>query len=160
MSSDLVIEKLEKIFFECDMHLKRMQSAAKKMSSMMPLDEKSYINLTEDEIEHIDQFLFRFSKLQDVMGQKLFKTILVFLSEDIDGKPFIDILNIMEKLYLLDNSNDWKILREDRNELAHNYENEPENMSIVLNNLYEKRILLASIYQKIKSFYEKNRYDK
>jgi len=153
MSDDLILEKLEKIFFECDMHLKRMESASKKMASTMPLNEEKYLNLTEDEISNIDQFLFRFSKLQDAMGQKLFRTILLYLGEDIDGIPFIDILNIMEKLYLLDDVNDWKKLREDRNELAHNYENDPEAMSAILNKLYEKKDLLKKIYIKIKNFH-------
>ncbi len=63
----------------------------------MPLDRQKYEQLTEDEIEHIDQFLFRFAKLQDAMGQKLFKNIMLFLDEEIENKPFIDILNRMEK---------------------------------------------------------------
>jgi hypothetical protein len=53
--------------------------------------------LSDDEVEHVDQFLFRFAKLQDAIGQKLFKTILLFLREDIEEKPFIDILNLKEK---------------------------------------------------------------
>jgi len=73
------LDRLEKIFYECAKHLERMNSASKKMANFMPIDEQKYIALTEDEIEHIDQFLFRFSKLQDRMGQKLFKAMLVFL---------------------------------------------------------------------------------
>lgn len=119
----------------------------------MPLDKEIYSDLTEDEIEHIDQFLFRFSKLQDAMGQKLFRNILIYLDEDIRGKPFIDILNIMEKLYLLNSSQEWRALRDDRNELAHSYEDEPENMSEAINKLYNKKDLLIAIYQKIKSYY-------
>jgi hypothetical protein len=60
----------------------------------MPLDAKRYQQLTDDEIEHIDQFLFRFAKLQDAMGEKLFLLILEFLKEEnTRNKPFIDILN-------------------------------------------------------------------
>jgi len=153
MNDEIVLQRLEKIFYECDKHIQRMNSASKKMAHIMPLDGQKYISLTEDEVEHIDQFLFRFAKLQDSMGQKLFKTMLIFLGEEIDGKPFIDILHQMEKIHLIECANDWKQLREDRNELSHNYENEPEQMSIVLNKLYEKKVLLENIYKKIKAFY-------
>jgi len=84
---------------------------------------------------------------------KLFKTVLVFLGEEIEGKPFIDILNQMEKIHLIDAANDWMKLRDDRNELSHNYENQPQEMSVALNKLYEKRLLLEAIYSKIKTFY-------
>lgn len=83
------------------------------------------------------------------MGQKLFKTILIYLDEDIEGKPFIDILNLMEKLHLLENVNEWRELRDDRNELAHNYEDNSKEMSFLINKLYEKREILIKIYRNI-----------
>lgn len=153
MSEDVVREKLEKIFSKCDKHILRINGATKKMSLFMPLDGDKYEKLTEDEIESIDQFLFRFAKLQDAMGQKLFKTILIFLNEDIEGKPFIDILNLMEKLGLLEDKNEWKMLREYRNELSHNYEDEPITMSATINKLYAEKENMIAIYNKIKGYY-------
>jgi len=158
MSDDIIIKKLNKIFYECDKHIQRLNSASKKMAAFMPLDKEKYITLSDDNIGVIDQFLFRFAKLQDAMGQKLFKTSLLFLKEDIEGKPFIDILNLMEKLTLLEDAKIWRKLREDRKELAHNYEDEPEQMSITINKLYEKKDLLIDIYKKIKD-YMKDRLD-
>lgn len=152
MSEDVIVEKLEKVFYECDKHILRINSAVKKMSNFMPLDKDRYENLTDEEVEPIDQFLFRFAKLQDAMGQKLFKTVLIFLDEDVEGKPFIDILNLMEKLSLLESAYIWRELRDDRNELAHNYEDEPEAMSETINKLYEKKDILIDIYQNIKQF--------
>jgi hypothetical protein len=86
------IERLKKIVYECKKHIQRMDSAAMKMASFMLLDQSRYDRLDEDEVEHIDQFLFRFLKLQDAIGQKLFKTILRVLKEDIENKPFIDYI--------------------------------------------------------------------
>lgn len=150
----VIIERLEKIFNECDKHLLRINLSYNELKSTMPLDEQKYLHLSEEEIKALDQFLFRFSKLQDAMGQKLFKTILIFLNEDTEGKPFIDILNLMEKISLLESANDWKVLREDRNELAHNYEDEPKQMSEAINKLYNKKELIESIYQNIKDYYK------
>jgi len=116
----------------------------------MPLDEIKYLNLTDDEVEHIDQFLFRSSKLQDTIGEKLFKTILLFLDEDIENKPFIDILNRLEKLELIESANIWRELRKDRNDLSHTYDDEPEEMAKSINKLYEKKDILILMYQNIK----------
>ena len=121
----------------------------------MPLNKNKYLNLADNEVEYIDQFLFRFSKLQDAIGEKLFKTILIYLEEKIENKPFIDILNRLEKLELLDDVAVWKELRDDRNELAHNYDDDPDETSEVINKLYNKRSLLIDIYQQIKSYYLK-----
>ncbi len=153
MSDELILEKLKKIFSECDKHILRINSSSRELESIMPLDTQIYINLTEEEIKVLDQFLFRFSKLQDTMGQRLFKTMMYFLKEDIEGKPFIDILNMLEKISLLKNSNIWRDLREDRNRLAHNYEDEPEEMSEAINKLYNKKDILIDIYLNIKNYY-------
>lgn len=149
-------EKLKKIFNECDKHIIRINSSSLKMKSNIPLNENKYLNLTDNEVEYIDQFLFRFSKLQDAIGDKLFKTILLYLDEKIENKPFIDILNKLEKLELLDDVNVWRRLRDDRNELAHNYDDDPNETSIIINKLYNKKGILIDFYKKIKHFYEIN----
>jgi len=68
VTQDIIIEKLEKIFYECDKHLQRINSSSKKLELIMPLNKEKYLNLTEDEIQVLDQFLFRFGKLHDAMG--------------------------------------------------------------------------------------------
>ena len=147
---NIKIERIKKIFKECDKHILRMNSASNKMKDSMPLDKNRYINLSDDEVEHIDQFLFRFSKLQDTMGEKLFKLILVLLDEKVDNKPFIDILNRLEKLELIESSEVWRELRKDRNELSHNYDDEADKMAMSINKLYDKKEILIKIYKKIK----------
>ena len=48
----------------------------------MPLDKQKYISLDKNQVQALDQFLFRFSKLQDVIGRKLFKYLLIFQEGD------------------------------------------------------------------------------
>lgn len=74
--------RLSKLFIECDKHLQRLNHAVTKMAVFMPLDASRYLQLNDDEIEHIDQFLFRFAKLQDAIGEKLFIAMLDFLKEE------------------------------------------------------------------------------
>ena len=58
----------------------------------MPLGVENYENLTDDEVEHIDQFLFRFAELQDTIGDKLFGTLLIILQEEnIKNSLILDI---------------------------------------------------------------------
>ncbi|MEI6145788.1 MAG: hypothetical protein WCP66_05150 [Methylococcales bacterium] len=131
-----------------------MNHAYIKMALFMPLDISRYNQLSEDEVEHIDQFLFRFAKLQDAMGEKLFILILEFLEEENPkSKPFIDTLNRLEQLGLLEYKNTWLELRKIRNNIAHQYEDDPKQASEALNSIYAAKPTLERIFQTIKTRY-------
>lgn len=146
--------RLEKLINECDKHLNRINGAYLKMSAFMPLDATKYRRLTDDEIEHIDQFLFRFAKLQDAMGEKLFVSLLEFLKEEhTRSRPFIDILNRLEQLGWLDDKNAWLALRKIRNNISHQYEDEPQQASESLNAIYTAKPILENIYIMLRTKY-------
>ena len=86
----------------------------------MPLSVKRYNTLDEIYISTIDQMIFRFSKLQDTMGDKIFPSILELNGEKVKVMTFIDRLNRLEELELL-YKDEWMGLRKDRNEIAHEY---------------------------------------
>jgi len=147
--------KVEKILTECDKHLLRIKSSHLHMSSFMPLTKQGYLEHTEQNVTDVDQFLYRFGKLQDAVGEKLFPAILLFLHEEkIRSKSFIDILNRLEKLEIIDSKEAWFELRKIRNDLSHNYDDNPEEMASAINYIYEKKEILASIYLKVRYFYE------
>jgi hypothetical protein len=150
-----VIElRIEKLIAECDMHLRRIGRAYGKMSDFMPLNAATYRHLTDENIECIDQFLFRFAKLQDAMGEKLFLLLLEFLQEEnIKNRLFVDILNRLEQLGVLDDKNVWLELRKIRNSIAHQYEDEPQQASEALNAIYAVKPRLEEIYARVKSCY-------
>ena len=64
----------------CAIHDKRMMFAYRKTIDLFPMDLKTYDALSPEEISFIDQLIFRFSKLQDLMGNKLFRIILRIIS--------------------------------------------------------------------------------
>jgi len=105
----------------------------------LPLDASKYVALSEDEIEHIDQYLFRFAKLQDTIGKRLFKAIFLSLEEDVEDLPFIDLLNRLEKLNILKSKEQWLELRKIQKTLSHTYGDEPEEMSIAINAIFDKK---------------------
>ena len=150
----MITLRMEKLINECDKHVQRMNHAYTKMALFMPLDISRYNQLSEDEVEHVDQFLFRFAKLQDAMGEKLFILMLEFLEEENPkSKPFIDTLNRLEQLGLLEDKNTWLELRKIRNNIAHQYEDDPKQASEALNSIYAVKPTLESIFQSIKTRY-------
>lgn len=64
---------------------------------------------------------------------------------------FIDILNRLEELEVID-KNRWLDLREVRNEIAHEYSFNQNEVVDSINIIYNKVDELVSIYQKISSF--------
>ncbi len=147
----MIQAQLEKLLREANLHQHRLSRAANKMAEFMPLTSERYTLLTEDEIEHIDQFLFRFAKLQDVIGQRLFKTLLIYLQEgDVGSWPFIDVLNRLEKIGVLEDKAIWLELRQIRNHIAHQYEENIDDIVKSLNTIYTKYQQLTAILSRIK----------
>ena len=77
-------------------HLLRLENAfeALKKNYFFPISTDNFKIILEN-IEHLaysDQIIYRFSKLQDCMGAKLFKSVLLYQGENVN-KPFLDILN-------------------------------------------------------------------
>ncbi len=147
------LARLEKIINECKKHKMRLNEASVDMKSFMPLDIEKYDSLTKDQIRIIDQFLFRFSKLQDSVGNKLFKTILLVLGEDLNDMAFIDIFNRLEKLNLVNDIESWFELRQIRNDLSHNYEDDKDELCEILNNIYSKKDQLFSYFDRIYDYF-------
>ncbi len=101
----------------------------------------------------VNSFLFNFGKLQDKIGAKLFKQVLYELKEiDTFELPMLDVLHMLEKMYILESVQEWEKLREIRNILAHEYpfeiEERVENIDLAL----EGFVLLEKIYEKLKAF--------
>ncbi len=155
MKIEILKKKIEKTIYECDKHILRINEAVEDLEKFMPLDEKRYISLNRREVQALDQFLFRFSKLQDAVGRKLFKQLLILKEDDtlfVEHLSFIDILNRLEKLNILEVKT-WQRLRDIRNELAHNYDDNPEEMAEVINKIYRQRDNLIEIYNNAKNYY-------
>jgi len=152
MSQNYIQQKISNIIDECELHVKRLNYASDKLKTLMPLDDKSYQNLKDEHTGSLDQFIFRFSKLQDAIGQRLFSGLLELLKEPVKQQPFLDRLNRLEQLGVLEDKEQWLQLRSLRNTLSHEYENEPVAMSKAINYIYESKNMLLAIYVKVKSY--------
>ncbi len=114
--TETFVEKL----YECNRHKTKLLTTCEKLEKHIPFTAKKYAGINPELSSFIDQMIFRFSKLQDTMGDKLFPAILELMEEEVKSKPFIDRLNRLEELELI-SKNDWLALRKERNEIAHEY---------------------------------------
>ena len=146
-------ERLLREFDICDKHILRINEALEELSSTLPLTNESYAQLSSEQIRCIDQFIFRFSKLQDAMGAKIFRYILEYLDEDVTSLPMRDILNRLEKYKFLPDANEWIYIRELRNEIAHDYPLMENDVVTILNELFSKVNTMYGIYDKLKAVY-------
>lgn len=142
--------KIDSYLKQCDKHLQRIEEAYSDIQSSLPLSVEKYKNLSKDEVQAIDQYLFRFAKLQDTLGDKLFRVLLKEYEPNDVVLPFIDALNRLEKIGFINSAKEWIILREIRNEIAHQYEDEPEEMSQAINNILNHKEIIKEIYLKVK----------
>ncbi len=138
---------LEKLH-ECDQHKKRLQSAKERLKTIMPLDVEKYEKLDDIFISIVDQLIFRFSKLQDTMGDKVFSAILELNGEEVKKMTFIDRLNRLEELELL-RKDKWMSLRKERNEIAHEYSFNQDEVVDSINLIYKRVDDILAIYDDI-----------
>ena len=91
------------------------------------LDDLRLRNLKPADLERLskadrrllDQFAYRYTRLQDDMGAKLMPAVLRALQEDIPSLSMLDRLNRLEQLGWLPSAEEWGDLRRVRNEFAH-----------------------------------------
>ncbi|MCF6173296.1 MAG: hypothetical protein L3J44_05870 [Campylobacteraceae bacterium] len=141
------IEKLH----ECNQHKKRLLSAKNRLKPFMPLSVDSYSNLDELEVSIIDQMIFRFSKLQDTLGDIIFPSVLELNGEKVKPMTFIDRLNRLEELELL-YKDDWMRFRKDRNEIAQEYSFNQDEVADSINLIFNRVDDLLKIYDDIKNY--------
>ncbi len=146
--------KFQKTLHEANVHLARIDEAFDELGKKyrFPIAQEQFAELLTNRMElaFADQIIYRFSKAQDTIGAKLFKAFLLYQGENVD-RPFLDILNELEKLHIVDVEG-WFALREIRNDIAHDYEDNQDQARLILNNIYqyrgELRQILVDIEQK------------
>ena len=133
-------------------HLSRLNGAFFELEKKykFPLTHKNFENILNDiqNLAYSDQSIYRFSKLQDCMGAKLFKSVLLYQGENVN-KPFLDILNQLEKMNIID-VDEWFEIRDLRNDIAHDYESNTNTSVNILNTIYKIKNELEYILDAIK----------
>lgn len=93
--------------------------------------------------EHVEAFGSRFGRLQDTIGQKLLPLWLKILGEQ--PTSFIDNLNKAERLNILPSVEEWVHLRELRNQMVHEYIDDPAILLNALNSAHASIALIQKV---------------
>lgn len=119
MSQAVVNAALATALWECDRHSLALSEAL--------ADWRAQPAISSDRLENdpalrrlTDQILYRFTKLQDAMGERLVPATLTWLREPHETWPMRDRLDRLEKIGILD-VEPWLAWRDVRNRLAHEY---------------------------------------
>ncbi len=99
--------------------------------------------------ESFEALTSRFARTSDILTQKVFKSILIFLQEDM--KTIIDMANFLEKLEIVDKADELLNIREIRNQIAHEYV-EPDVKSLFMDVLHYTP-QLGNIIKNVKAYW-------
>jgi hypothetical protein len=135
-----------------DIHANRIQYAKKNLQHYFPITPEKVTALKIDEIAMFELFTNRFAKLQDLMGNKIFTLLLIASGEQADEMSFIDKINKLEKLKIIDSAQEWLMMRQVRHHLSHEYPEHPELTSQFLNQAYTLSEKILTLLNKIKLY--------
>jgi len=89
--------------------------------SRRELDAQALEHPGKEDRRLLDQFTYRYTRMQDDMGARLIPAMLRALGEDISAMSTLDRLDRLEQLAWLPSANEWSELRRIRNEFTHDY---------------------------------------
>ena len=146
----MVYERLVTYFAEAKKHIDLIEESL----SVLKYPIQSYDDLTQLQKFALNALIFRFSKLQDLIGSKIFRNYLNFSGFNLNEKTFFDILREIEKESIVD-IDTWDELRELRNKIAHDYPQEMDEVLDGINLFLQKSLELIDISKKLEQkFYE------
>ncbi|ALK87346.1 hypothetical protein [Limnohabitans sp. 63ED37-2] len=108
----------------CQSHAEALQDALQDMRNRA-LNVDDYTHLNKADRRLLDQFAYRYTRLQDDMGAKLIPAVLKALGEDIAPLSALDRFARLEQLGWLASADEWQTLRQIRNQFAHDYSDNP-----------------------------------
>ncbi len=150
------MSELEKVIVSyiaiCDKHALRLTEAREPVTPLFPMNEATAdVDALPRAVRHeLEVMISRFCKLQDTIGRKIFHLYLESHKEYTIDLTFIDVLNRLEKLYILPSVVFWDHLREVRNKLTHEYPNEPDLVVGTLNEVFTASGELLAYWQTLR----------
>ena len=129
--------RLKNYLKEAKIHIERLNEVLKEIEKIYPLDVEKFKQLTIEQKNMLDTLAFRFSKLQDLVGTKIFREFLDEVGFITEGKSFLEILKEIEKEGIID-IDTWSEFRKVRNLIAHDYPDEWEEKIEVVKKIESK----------------------
>jgi len=109
---------------------------------------RDWAAITPEQHESLAAFRVRFSEFQEHLD----KTMRAIAIEEEDPEPFGAVLAFMEKLGILDSTEHWKLIRELRNSVNQEYEENPARLSELFRQLIAETPTLVGIFERIAKY--------
>lgn len=152
-SPEVIRNLIESAITEGEAHLRHIERAVGILEDHFPLTESGLHSLCDEIVPILDQFIYRFTKLQDSMASRLLPSLDSYLRSDDSPRPFLDRLSSLEQLGVIPSENDWQFLRGLRNNLAHDYPESAAQTVSTLNTLYERWTDLRRMFVTARDYY-------
>ena len=140
-------ERLKIHLKEAKLHIKRLREILKYLKKFYPLDIDS---LEEIDRDKLDAFAFRFAKLQDLLGAKIFREYLESINFPTQDKNFLELLKELDKEGIV-NLDKWAEFKSVRNSIAHDYPYDEDEKIESINYLIKNIEYLFDVTQKIEN---------
>lgn len=127
-------------------------STRKMLGPLATMRAHGLAALTAEEHETIAAFRARLSDLQEHLGKTMRS---VAIEEEVDVDRFGSVLAFMEKMGVLDDIEVWKLIRELRNDVHHQYEDDPEILYQFFNSMVKNAPVLLDCHDRLRSFVQR-----
>lgn len=111
---------LQQICENCRLHESGLRDALDDLA-LRALCSGDLASLGKEDRRLLDQFAYRYLRLQDDMGARLMPAVLRALGEEVASMAALDRFARLEQLGWLPSAEEWSDLRRVRNEFAHDY---------------------------------------
>lgn len=130
-------EMLESARSELESNLYYLDRYAARLRRLRQEDGTAFEEPDDRAVEAIDLFVLRFLKTVDASTRRLFPSILRSLGEHDEGMALVDVLNRLEKLEWIADAEKWRVARDRRNQLTHEYPDAPQVRVAILESALE-----------------------
>ena len=148
-----IYKKLELHLEESTIHIDRLLDVLNILEKLYPLDTRTLKVISTENKDKLDVLAFRFSKLQDLLGTKIFREYLSVLQYPVEDKNFLELLKELDKEKIID-LDIWSEFRGVRNSISHDYPFEEDEKIEAINYLIKNVKYLIVITKKIKACFE------
>jgi phytoene dehydrogenase-like protein len=148
--------RLIEAWAQCQKHLYHLDHALNALQPYLPVTAELITIQTDEQVQVWDQFILRFTKLQDTLGTRFYPALLDHLQEPSSTQTMIDKLNRLEQLGFLGSASDWSVLRAIRNQFAHDYPQDELLKAAYLNEAIASVALFRGAMERAHLFMAKN----
>jgi hypothetical protein len=145
--------KLNAALAECRPHAATLAGAMREAELLRPVTAERAQSLDDPTRRLLDQLAYRFTKLQDTLGEKVLPGLLERAEEPLAPDAlFGEKLQRLERLGAIPSADAWRVLREVRNAIAHEYPDQPAIQAAMIERLLDATDELLRVWTDVEAF--------